>query len=104
VEVEPPTPGTGLPDGVFFQTKNPNLGKFLEGLATEGVGTFYGRLVYFVAIWYILWPFSKFISFLVYFPHLYMFSRDESGNPDLGGFLLSRGVAVHMWLCAASEQ
>jgi hypothetical protein len=34
----------------FFQTKNPNLFKFLEGLAFEDVGIFNGHLVYFTAI------------------------------------------------------
>jgi hypothetical protein len=29
-----------------------------EGLAMEDVGIFYGHLVYFMAIWYILWPFG----------------------------------------------
>jgi hypothetical protein len=42
---------------VYFQTKNPNVGKFWEGLSMEDVlwpfGTFYGNVVYFVAIWYI---------------------------------------------------
>jgi hypothetical protein len=34
----------------YFQTKNPNSGKFLEGLAIEDVGIFNGHLVYFTAI------------------------------------------------------
>jgi hypothetical protein len=33
----------------------------------EDVGTFYCHLVYFTAIWYILWPFGKFYGRLVYF-------------------------------------
>jgi hypothetical protein len=28
----------------YFRTKNPYLGKFLEGLAMEDVGIFYGTL------------------------------------------------------------
>jgi hypothetical protein len=40
---------TGLPD------ENPNLGKF------------YGHLVYFMAIWSILWSFGLFYGYLVYF-------------------------------------
>jgi hypothetical protein len=32
----------------YFQTKNPNLGKFWKDLQWE-------MLVYFMAIWYILW-------------------------------------------------
>jgi hypothetical protein len=34
---------------VYFQTKNPNLGKKM-GLAMEEVGLFYGPLVYFTGI------------------------------------------------------
>jgi hypothetical protein len=45
---------SGLPDGIFTN-QNPNLGKFLEGLAMEDVVIFYGHLVYFTAIWYTLY-------------------------------------------------
>jgi hypothetical protein len=38
---------------VYFKTQNPDLGKFLEGLAMEDVGLFYRHLVYFATIWYI---------------------------------------------------
>jgi hypothetical protein len=34
----------------YFQTENPNLGKFLEGLGMENVGMFYDHLEYFTAI------------------------------------------------------
>jgi hypothetical protein len=43
------------------------LGKFWEGLAIEDAGTFYGHLVNFTAIWYILRPFGKFVGYWVYF-------------------------------------
>jgi hypothetical protein len=43
----------------YFETKNPNLGKFWR------VGIFYGKLVYFTAIWYILWLFSIFSPVVV---------------------------------------
>jgi hypothetical protein len=33
----------------------------------EDAGIFYGHLVYFVAIWYILWPLGIFCSHWVYF-------------------------------------
>jgi hypothetical protein len=33
------------------------LGKFLEGLAVEDVGIFYGPLVHFTVFFYILWTF-----------------------------------------------
>jgi hypothetical protein len=46
---------------VYYHTKKRNLGKFLEGLAMEGVGILYGNfglfyvhLVYCVIIWYIV--------------------------------------------------
>jgi hypothetical protein len=38
---------------VYFQTKIPNLGKFCKVLKWK-------MLVWFVAIWYILWPFGVF--------------------------------------------
>jgi hypothetical protein len=51
----------------YFQTKKLQFGEILEGLAIEDVGIFCGHLVYFVAIWYILWPFGIFYGYLVYF-------------------------------------
>jgi hypothetical protein len=47
---------TGLPDGIFSNQKS-KFGYILKGLAIEGVGTLYGHLLYFVAIWYNLLPF-----------------------------------------------
>jgi hypothetical protein len=41
----------------------------LEGLAIEDVDTLYGHLVYFAAIWHILWPFD------VFFPLWYAVPR-----------------------------
>jgi hypothetical protein len=66
---------------VCFQTKNPNLGKYVEGNILNNVGIFYGHLVYLMAIWYILW------SFVIFVGHFYIFSRfgmsyqERSGNP-----------------------
>jgi hypothetical protein len=49
---------------VYFQTKNPNLGKFFQVLEMENVDIVYGHLdnitvilVYFMVIWYV---FSRF--------------------------------------------
>jgi hypothetical protein len=39
----------------------------LEGVATEDVGIFYYHLVYFTAIWYVLWQFGIFCGNLVHF-------------------------------------
>jgi hypothetical protein len=55
---------------VYFQTKNPNLGKFWRVLQWQDIctlwtfGIFYSQLLYFMAIWYILWLFG------IYFPVL----------------------------------
>jgi hypothetical protein len=55
----------GLPDGIYFQTKKPYLGKFLEGLAMEDTWLihFCEHLAYFVSVWYVLWSFGNFFSF-----------------------------------------
>jgi hypothetical protein len=62
---------SGLPDG--FKPKS-QFG-YILGLGMDNVdmfyvlfygGTFYGHLVYFIAIWYILWSFGIFDPFLVY--------------------------------------
>jgi hypothetical protein len=47
-----------LPDGTFSNQKF-QFGYILEGLEVENV--------YFMAIWYILWPFGIFHGHLVYF-------------------------------------
>jgi hypothetical protein len=57
---------TGLPDGIKFQTKNPN-----------DVGTLDVHLVYFTAIWYILWPVGIFCGYLVYFSVLVYFTKEN---------------------------
>jgi hypothetical protein len=43
---------------VYFQTKNPNFGKLLEGPTFENVDIFYGHLEYFTEIWDILCSFT----------------------------------------------
>jgi hypothetical protein len=68
---------------VYFQTKNANLGNFLECLEMNDVGKFYGHLVYlFTAIWYIVCPFGIFAVSLVYFSRFGMLYQEKSGNPD----------------------
>jgi hypothetical protein len=70
---------------VYFQTKNPNLGKFWRALEWK-------MLVYFMVIWNILRPFR------IYYGHLVIwyisprfgifFCQEKSGNPGergLGG-------------------
>jgi hypothetical protein len=66
---------------VYFQTENPNLGKFWKVLQwkmfgifrailsiSRPTGIFYGHLVHFVVIWYIFTRFG-------------MLYREKSGNP-----------------------
>jgi hypothetical protein len=70
-----------LPDGIFSDQKNPNLGKFWRVWQ-------WNLLVYFIAIWYILWTVGIFCGHLKYFIVVwYIFSRfgilhqEKSGNP-----------------------
>jgi hypothetical protein len=64
---------------VYFQTKNPNLGKFWRFLLWKMLV----YLVYFVTIWYSLWLFG------INFPHFGMLTQEKSGNPvkDLNHYL-----------------
>jgi hypothetical protein len=59
----------GLPDGIFSNQKF-RFGSILEGLAMEDVDMLFGHLVYFTAIWYIVWPFDIWYEYLVFFPIL----------------------------------
>jgi hypothetical protein len=45
----------------------------------EVVGIFYAYLVYFVAIWYFLWPFGIFCGHLIY---LVFFRHDKTDIDD----------------------
>jgi hypothetical protein len=65
---------------VCFQTKNPNLGKFWRVLPWE-------ILVYFMTIWSILQPLEIFYGHLVYFgviwyivPRVCILVHEKSGN------------------------
>jgi hypothetical protein len=92
---------------VYFQTKNPNLGKFWRVLQWKLLAHFC-RLVYFTAIWYILWSFDMFPPFwyvvpskicifygrLVCFPHFGMLYQEKSGNPDGNSYLWKNGVPL----------
>jgi hypothetical protein len=56
----------GLPDGLLSDQKLES-GHILESLAMQDVGVFYGHLVYFMDIWYILQLFDIFYGHLLYF-------------------------------------
>jgi hypothetical protein len=71
---------------VYFQTKNPNLGKFLTALDWK-------MLINFMAIWNILWTFWVFYDHLVNFVFLRYISsgfgimhQEKSGNPVVNRF------------------
>jgi hypothetical protein len=63
---------------VYFQTNNPNLGKFCR---VEDPGMFYGHVVNFPAIWFILWHFGILCVHLVYFSRFGILYQDKSGSP-----------------------
>jgi uncharacterized Tic20 family protein len=74
----------------YFQTKNPNLGKFQRFFQWK-------MLVYFMPIWSILLLFGKFCGHVVYFMVIwYIFSRfgmlyhEKSGNPAVDTEIGSR--------------
>jgi hypothetical protein len=52
---------------VYFQTKNPNEGKYGRVLQSKMLAYFYGHLVYFTAIWYTLWSFGIYFPVLVHY-------------------------------------
>jgi hypothetical protein len=65
---------------VYFQTKNPNLGKLWRVLQWK-------MLAYFMAIWYNLRPFVIFCGNLVYFPPAFdRLYQEKSGIPGLNPF------------------
>jgi hypothetical protein len=79
------TPAGGCQDQgcqmVCFQTKNPDLGKFWRALEWK-------MLVYFMTIWNILWPFGiifgrlvKFVAIWYIFPILVCLAQEKPGNP-----------------------
>jgi hypothetical protein len=53
------------------------------------VGIFYGHLMYFTVVWYILWTFDIFCGFLVIFFLFGMLYQEKSGNRGFDFFLLS---------------
>jgi hypothetical protein len=66
----------------YFQTQNPNLGKFWRVLQWKMLVYFMAIWsTYITAIWYILWPFGVFYGFLVYLYCFGMLYQDKSGNP-----------------------
>jgi hypothetical protein len=48
----------------------------------EDADILYVHLVYFMAIWYILWPFGISYGYLIHFPPFVMLYEEKSGNLD----------------------
>jgi hypothetical protein len=73
----------GLPDGLFSNQKNPNLGKFWRALGWK-------MLIYFMAIWNHLQTFRIFYDPLVHFVIVWLvlsgsgiMHQEKSGNPGV---------------------
>jgi hypothetical protein len=66
---------------VYFQTKIPILGKFLDGLAMETDGKFW-PFGLFYAHSYISWSFGMLGVRLVYFFRFGMLYKEKSGNTE----------------------
>jgi hypothetical protein len=81
---------------VCFQTKNTNFREFLLGLSMEGVGIFYGHLVYLIAIWY-------FCGHLVYFMviwYIYVLPRNIWQPLPAEGLQRSKGQIFPTFSCS----
>jgi hypothetical protein len=66
---------------VYFQTKNPNLGKFWRALEWKMFYIFYAHLEYIMFIWYVLWPFGNFVVVWDIFQLYGNLCQEKSGNP-----------------------
>jgi hypothetical protein len=69
----------------YFQTENPDLGKFLTVLQWK-IFVYYMsvHLVYLMVIWYILWPFDIFMVIWRSFRRFGMLYEEKYGNPVPG--------------------
>jgi hypothetical protein len=74
-----PSRTQGLPDGIFSNQKIP-IYIILKRLAKKDVGIFYGHLVYFTAISYMLWQFGIFSGHFGIFFHFWYVVPKKSGN------------------------
>jgi hypothetical protein len=63
-----------------FQTKNANLGKFLEGLRKENVDIFYGHLEYFINVWDFFGHLEYYFQFWHHVPRKIWHPWSESGG------------------------
>jgi hypothetical protein len=82
---------------VWFQTKDPNLGKFWRVLLWK-------ILVFFMTIWSILRPFEIFYGHFIYFvviwyifPCFGILDQEKSGNPALGLSFLYKKLPTQVY-------
>jgi hypothetical protein len=75
----------------YFQTRNPNLGKFLEGLWMEKVRIFYAHLEYVMDNWYMLWPIGNLMAIWVVFHHFGTMASGKIWQPCVAA---ASGVAL----------
>jgi hypothetical protein len=66
---------------VYFQTKNPNLGKFWRALEWKPLVYFYENMEYLMTICCNLWQFGIVCGHLVYFSQFVMFGPRKIWQP-----------------------
>jgi hypothetical protein len=69
------------------------LGKFLDGLAMEDDGIFYGHLVHFTVFCYILWTFGIFFPILVFCTKKNLATLPESPGENFLDLLTCRQIS-----------
>jgi hypothetical protein len=68
----------------MFVNKKFQFGKIFEGLKMKDVAIFYGHLVYFTTIWYILWLFGILYGHLAYLSRLVSCTKKNLATPAGG--------------------
>jgi hypothetical protein len=63
------------------------------------VGILFVHLVYFMTIWYILWPFGIFYGDLVYLLPILVCCTNRIWQPCLGMKLPTKNVIINIWVC-----
>jgi hypothetical protein len=81
-----------LPDGLFSNQKNPNLGKFWRALGRK-------MFIYFMAIWNILRTFVIFYDHLVHFSGFGIMYHEKSGNPAFDSLYSAKNYSAKYKVC-----
>jgi hypothetical protein len=80
------------------------LGKFLEVLGLESVGTFYVHLEYSTAVWYILGPFCNLVVIWYIFPSFGTLYQEKSGDPGSGSGKEQQVAIFHLSTAATQKK